>query len=101
MNEFYINMARNIGINSNMLVNEDHRSVEKIKESFNFQPLLKGLGGLKKAELGILSQYWRDAQHPVPRLWIRSAEVGGGGGRRGRERERASLGEWEHNNNLS
>ena len=31
---------------------------------------------------------WTDARRPVPRLWIRSAEV-----RRG-----ASLGEWEHNN---
>ena len=36
---------------------------------------------------------WTDAWRPVPRLWIRSAEVrGGGGGGRG-----ASLGEWEHN----
>ena len=32
---------------------------------------------------------WTDARRPVPRLWIRSAEV-----RRG-----TSLGEWEHNNN--
>ena len=41
---------------------------------------------------------WTDARRPVPRLWIRSAEVrgvcvgGGGGG--------GSLGEWEHNNIL-
>ena len=37
---------------------------------------------------------WTDAQRPVPRLWIRSAEVlwGGGGG--------TSLGEWEHNKSL-
>ena len=33
---------------------------------------------------------WTDAQRPVPRLWIRSAEVRGG----------RSLGEWEHNNTL-
>ena len=40
---------------------------------------------------------WTDARRPVPRLWIRSAEVrgGGGGGRIG-----TSLGEWEHNNIL-
>ena len=31
---------------------------------------------------------WTDARSPVPRLWIHSAEVCGGGG--------ASLGEWEH-----
>ena len=31
--------------------------------------------------------YWTDAQRPVPRLWIRSAEVRGGG---------TSFGEWEH-----
>ena len=32
-----------------------------------------------------------DAQRPVPRLWIRSAEVSGGGGRR------KENGKWEHN----
>ena len=37
---------------------------------------------------------WTDARRPVPRLWIRSAEVRGGG-----EGE-TSLGEWEHNNIL-
>ena len=31
---------------------------------------------------------WTDARRPVPRLWIRSAEVRG-----------TSLGEWKHNNN--
>ena len=35
---------------------------------------------------------WTDARRPVPRLWIRSAEVWGVGG--------TSLGEWEHNNIL-
>ena len=38
-----------------------------------------------------------DAQRPVPRLWIRSAEVRGGGG--GGGGGGMSLGEWEHNNN--
>ena len=37
---------------------------------------------------------WADARRPVPRLWIRSAEGGGGGGRG------TTLGEWEHNNIL-
>ena len=32
---------------------------------------------------------WADARHPVPRLWIRSAEIRG-----------TSLGDWEHNNNM-
>ena len=35
---------------------------------------------------------WADARHPVPRLWIRSAEGVGAGG--------TTLGEWEHNNIL-
>ena len=35
---------------------------------------------------------WTDARRPVPRLWIRFAEVSGGGGGGG------SLGKWEHNN---
>ena len=38
-----------------------------------------------------------DTRCPVPRLWIRSAEVQGGGGGGGGG---TSLGEWEHNNNL-
>ena len=47
---------------------------------------------------------WTDARHPVPRLWIRSAEVrggggGGGGGGVGGGGE-TSLGEWEHNNRI-
>ena len=37
---------------------------------------------------------WTDARRPVPRLWIRSAEVGWRGGGGGK-----SLEEWEHNNN--
>ena len=42
---------------------------------------------------GMGAQDWTDARRPVPRLWIRSAEVRGGGG--------TSLGEWEHNNIMS
>ena len=37
--------------------------------------------------------FWTDTRGPVPRLWIRSADVRGGGG--------TSLGEWKHNNNKS
>ena len=40
---------------------------------------------------------WTDARRPVPRLWIRSAEVRGGGG--GGGGGGMSLGEWEQNNN--
>ena len=40
---------------------------------------------------------WTDARRPVPRLWIRSAEVRGGGGEVGWGRGGTSLGEWEHN----
>ena len=36
---------------------------------------------------------WTDERRPVPRLWIRSAEVRGEGGG-------TSSGEWEHNNIL-
>ena len=43
---------------------------------------------LSKAK-GWVRGSWTDARRPVPRLWIRSAEVRGG----------MSLGEWEHNNN--
>ena len=42
----------------------------------------------------LLDGCWTDARRPIPRLWIRSAEVRGGGGGGG-----TSLGEWEHNNN--
>ena len=36
MNEFYINIAKNIGINSTSKVNDDHPSIKKIKEqNFN------------------------------------------------------------------
>ena len=44
MNEFYINIAKNIGINSTSKVNDDHPSIKKIKEqnfnqTFNFEPI--------------------------------------------------------------
>ena len=41
---------------------------------------------------------WTDARHPIPRLWIHSAEVRGGGGEGGEWG--TSFGEWEHNNIL-
>ena len=40
---------------------------------------------LLKAYKWHVYQYWTDARHPVPGLWIRSAQVRGGGGARGGE----------------
>ena len=55
---------------------------------------------LLKAYKWHVYQYWTDARHPVPGLWIRSAQVrGGGGGGRGGGRA-TSLREWKHNNNV-
>ena len=45
---------------------------------------------IKSREIRSFFALWTDARRPVPRLWIRSAEVQGG----------TSLGEWEHNNNF-
>lgn len=36
MNEFYVNIAKNIGINSNTPVNDNHPSIEKIKKEFTY-----------------------------------------------------------------
>ena len=44
-----------------------------------------------------LLYFWTDARRPVPRLWIRCAEVRGGGGGGGGG---TSLGEWEHNTTI-
>ena len=32
MNDFYVNIAQNIGINSTLKVNDEHPSIKKIKE---------------------------------------------------------------------
>ena len=32
MNDFYVNIAQNIGINSTLIVNIEHPSIQKIKE---------------------------------------------------------------------
>ena len=44
MNTFYVNIAKNIGIENNTPVNDKHSSIEKIKEnanvsSFEFSPV--------------------------------------------------------------
>ena len=66
-----------------------HRSVLLARQFYK----LEHFNLYKSATSNGEENYWTDARRPVPRLWIRSAKVGGGGV------GVTSLGEWEHNNN--